>query len=145
MSHAPRGVHITIAKSRTQCCSNADRRAQRGLAAIAMNSLEALEAEGNAMTTYVTLYKYTEQGIRNIKEAPARVEAAKKAAAQAGMTIKEVLWLQGEYDFLAIAEATDEIAAAAFTLNIAKMGNVHGQTMRAFTLAEMEKILTKVA
>ena len=47
------------------------------------------------MTTYVTLYKYTEQGIRNIKDAPSRVEAAKKAGAQAGITIKETLWLQG--------------------------------------------------
>lgn len=97
------------------------------------------------MATYVTLYKYTDQGIRSIKDAPKRVEAAKKAAAQAGMTIKETLWLQGEYDFIAIAEASDEIAATAFTLNIAKVGNIRGQTMRAFTLAEMEKILDKVS
>lgn len=36
------------------------------------------------MATYITLYKYTEQGINNIKDAPKRVEAAKKAAAQPG-------------------------------------------------------------
>ena len=97
------------------------------------------------MATYVTLYKYTEQGIRNIKEAPKRVEAAKKAAAEAGMTVKETLWLQGEYDFMAISETNDEIAAAAFNLNTAKLGNVHTLTLRAFTVAEMEKILEKVA
>ena len=97
------------------------------------------------MATYVTLYKYTEQGIRNIKEAPKRVEAAKKAAAEAGMTVKETLWLQGEYDFMAISETNDEIAAAAFNLNTAKQGNVHTLTLRAFTVAEMEKILEKVA
>ena len=65
------------------------------------------------MATYVVLYKYTEQGIKNIKDAPKRVEAAKKAAAQAGITIKETLWLQGEYDFLTISEAPDEYAATA--------------------------------
>ena len=43
------------------------------------------------MATYLILYKYTEQGIKNIKEAPKRVEAAKKAAKEAGITIKEVL------------------------------------------------------
>jgi uncharacterized protein with GYD domain len=109
------------------------------------NSSKAHAVEGNAMTTYVTLYKYTEQGMRTIKEAPARLEAAKKAAAQAGMTIKETLWLQGEYDFMVISESSDDLASTAFALNVAKMGNIRGQTMRAFTLAEMEKILAKVA
>jgi hypothetical protein len=47
------------------------------------------------MPTYVTLYKYTAQGIQNIKEAPNRVETLTKAAKQAGMTVKETLWLQG--------------------------------------------------
>lgn len=97
------------------------------------------------MATYVTLYKYTEQGIRNIKDAPKRVEAAKKAAAQAGITVKDTLWLQGEYDFLVISEAPDEVAATAFQLNTAKQGNVRTHTLRAFTPAEMEKILEKVA
>jgi len=97
------------------------------------------------MATYLILYKYTEQGIKNIKEAPKRVEAAKKAAKEAGITIKEVLWLQGEYDFAAITEANDEIDATAFGLNIAKQGNVRAVTMRAFTVADMEKILAKVS
>jgi uncharacterized protein with GYD domain len=96
------------------------------------------------MATYVILYKYTEQGLRNIKDAPKRVEAATKAAAQAGMKVKETLWLQGEYDFLAIVEASDDIAATAFNLNNLKLGNVHSHTMRAFTVAEMTKILAKV-
>ena len=76
------------------------------------------------MATYVILYKYTEQGIKNIKDAPKRVEAAKKAAAQAGITIRETLWLQGEYDFLTISEAPDEYAATAFMINVLKQGNV---------------------
>jgi uncharacterized protein with GYD domain len=97
------------------------------------------------MATYVILYKYTEQGIKNIKDAPKRVEAAKKAAAQAGITIKETLWLQGEYDFLTISEAPDEYTATAFMINVLKQGNVQTQTVRAFTAAEMTKILERVA
>jgi uncharacterized protein with GYD domain len=96
------------------------------------------------MATYVTLYNYTEQGIRNIKDAPKRVEAAKRSAEQAGITIKATLWLQGEYDFLIISEAPDELSVAAFQLNTAKQGNVRTLTLRAFTPAEMEKILTMV-
>ena len=56
------------------------------------------------MATFVVLYKFTEQGVRNIKDSPKRTEAAVKAAARAGMTIRETLWLQGEYDFMAIVE-----------------------------------------
>jgi len=96
------------------------------------------------MATFVILYKYTEQGIKNIKDAPKRVEAATKAAAKAGIKIKETLWLQGEYDFLSIGEAEDEYAATAFNINVLKQGNVHTHTMRAYTAAEMTKILAKV-
>jgi uncharacterized protein with GYD domain len=96
------------------------------------------------MGTYVVLCKYTEQGIRNIKDAPERAEAAKKAAAQAGVTLKEMLWLQGEYDFLSIAEASDEHAITAFTINVLRQGNLHTTSMRAFTIGEMAKILAQV-
>jgi uncharacterized protein with GYD domain len=97
------------------------------------------------MPTYVNLYKITEQGMRTINDATKRLEAAKKAAAQAGITIKDAYWLQGEYDFIVISEAPDEIAATAFQLSVAKLGNVRGQTLRAFASAEMEKILAKVS
>ena len=97
------------------------------------------------MATYVTLYNFTEQGLRTIKDTVKRVEAAKKAAAKTGATVKEVLWLQGQYDMVVISESSDEVTATAFGLNTIKLGNVRGQTLRAFTAAEMEKILEKVA
>ena len=96
------------------------------------------------MATFVILYKYTEQGIKTIKDGPKRLEAAKKAMAQAGLILKEALWLQGEYDFMAIVEG-DEMVGTAFNLNILKQGNLHSRTMRAFTAAEMTKILERVA
>jgi len=97
------------------------------------------------MTTYVTLYNFTEKGFHGIKETLKRVEAAKAAAKQHGITIKEVLWLQGQYDLVVISEGSDEIAMNAFSLNTLKLGNVRGQTLRAFTAGEMAKILEKVA
>jgi uncharacterized protein with GYD domain len=97
------------------------------------------------MATYVTLFNFTEKGAREIKDTLKRVEAAKAAAKQFGVTIKEILWLQGQYDLVAITEVTDEIAAAALTLNTIKLGNSRTQTMRAFTAAEMAKILEKVS
>jgi len=97
------------------------------------------------MATYVTLFNFTEKGAREIKDTLKRVEAAKAAAKKIGATIKEVLWLQGKYDIVVIIEGSDEIAVTSLLLNTIKAGNVHGQTMRAFTAGEMAKILEKVA
>jgi uncharacterized protein with GYD domain len=97
------------------------------------------------MATYVTLYNFTEQGLKTIKDTVKRTEAAKKAAAANGMKVKEVLWVQGQYDLVVISESSDETKSNAFALSTLKMGNVRGQTLRAFTATEMEKILEQVA
>lgn len=96
------------------------------------------------MPTYVTLSNFTEQGMKNIKDTAKRAEAFKKAAKEAGITIKELLWTQGQYDIVTVLEAPDEISASALALSVGKLGNVTGQTLRAFTATEMEKILQKV-
>jgi uncharacterized protein with GYD domain len=101
--------------------------------------------EGNIMATYVTLYNFTEQGLKTIKDTVKRTEAAKKAAEAMGMRVKEVVWTQGQYDLIVISEASDEVKANAFALNTLKLGNVRGQTLRAYTAGEMEKILEHVA
>src|SRR5450759_1698178 len=53
--------------------------------------------EGNTMATYVTLYNFTDQGLKNIEDTVKRVEAAKKAGAAIGLHVKEVVWTQGHY------------------------------------------------
>ena len=99
---------------------------------------------GNAMPTYVTLSNFTHQGIQNIKDTTKRADAFKTAAKKAGCTVKEALWVQGQYDLVSVTEAPDEATAMAMALTIAKAGNATTQTMRAFSAAEMEAILAKV-
>jgi uncharacterized protein with GYD domain len=97
------------------------------------------------MATYVTLANFTDQGIRNVKESPKRVEAFKYAAKRFECTVKDVLWTQGQYDFVVTFYAPDDATASALILSVTKLGNVRGQTLRAYTAEEMEKILDKVA
>jgi uncharacterized protein with GYD domain len=97
------------------------------------------------MPTYVSLANFTEQGMKTIKDTTKRAEAFKKAAKEAGVTVKELVWTQGQYDMVSIIEGPDEIVMSAMALSVAKMGNVRGQTLRAFTAAEMDKILAKVS
>ncbi|MGD0188282.1 MAG: GYD domain-containing protein [Roseiarcus sp.] len=96
------------------------------------------------MPSYVTLSKFTDQGIRDIKDTTKRAEAFKKAATNAGLAVKEILWTQGQYDLVTIIEAPNEVAAAALGLSVAKLGNIRSETLRAFTAAEMERILDKL-
>jgi uncharacterized protein with GYD domain len=97
------------------------------------------------MPIYVGLHKFTEQGVSKIKETTKRAEDFKKAAKKAGVSVKEILWTQGQYDVVTVIEAQDEVSATALGLSIARLGNIRSETMRAFTAAEVEKILEKVA
>lgn len=97
------------------------------------------------MGAYITLYNFTGQGARTIKDTVKRAEAVKASATQGGVRIRDVFWLQGAFDVIVIFEAPDEATATAAALNVLKAGNVRGQTLRAFTSAEMSAILDKVA
>jgi uncharacterized protein with GYD domain len=81
---------------------------------------------------------------QNIKDGPKRVEAAKKAAAKAGITIKETLWPQGEDDFLSIGEGRTNMRPPPSTSTSLNKANIHTHTTRAFTAEEMTKILARV-
>ena len=93
------------------------------------------------MPTYIVLTKYTQQGIQNIKESPARFDAAKNAIKAMGADIKQVFLTMGQYDLVVIAEAPDDETIAKFALATGSLGNVSTQTMRAFTEDEFRKIV----
>jgi len=60
------------------------------------------------MPTHVTLTSFTDQGMKNIKDTTRRAEALKKAPKEAGITVKEILWTQGQYDLVTIVEGSDD-------------------------------------
>jgi uncharacterized protein with GYD domain len=93
------------------------------------------------MATYVSLVRYTEQGIRSIKESPARLDAAKKAFQAAGGEIKQFYLAMGKYDIVIISEGPSDEVAAAMALGLASLGNVRTETMRVFPEAEFRKIV----
>ena len=76
-----------------------------------------------------------------IHESP---ELLKAAAKKLGAKVTNVYWTLGEYDGLLILEAPDDETATTVLLHLAALGNVHTTTVRAFTAAEMDKIVAKV-
>jgi uncharacterized protein with GYD domain len=98
-----------------------------------------------AMPTYITLASFTDQGVRNAKDSPKRAEAFKEMAKKHGVTVRDVYWTQGRYDVVTITEAPDDMASTALSLSIAGLGNVRTETLRAFSAADMQTIIGKMA
>jgi uncharacterized protein with GYD domain len=96
------------------------------------------------MACYIVLCSFTDQGLRTVKNTVGRADTAKETAAKFGVTMKEVYWVQGQYDVVTLIESDDEQAAAAFGLALAGQGNIKMQTLRAFTRDEMSAILGKL-
>src|SRR5436853_7524908 len=96
------------------------------------------------MATYILLASYTEQGIKGIKDTVKRTEAVKELAKKAGCTMKESFWTLGQFDVVAVFEAPNDETMTAFSLSVAKMGNVKTQTLRAFSGPEMNTVLSKM-
>ena len=96
------------------------------------------------MATYVTLLRYTQQGITSIKQAPGRVDAARQAFRTLGAELKAVYLVKGRYDFVALVEAPDDATAATAALALGSKGNVSSETLRAFTEDEFRNIVAGV-
>ena len=93
------------------------------------------------MPHYVTLLRYTQQGVAKIKESPKRLDAAKKAAEKLKGKIHAWYLTMGKYDAVIISEFPDDEVAARFMLSTGSLGNVTTQTLKAFTEAEYRKIV----
>ena len=97
------------------------------------------------MATYIVLLNYTDQGIRNVKQSPKRRKAAIAAAEKLGINVRETYLTMGRYDMVLVADAASDDAVATWALSVGSLGNVRTQTMRAYPVDEMEKILAKVS
>lgn len=85
------------------------------------------------MQTYILLMKLTEQGARDIKNAPARTaEGMKKFESMGGKVVGFYL-VTGDYDYIAIGEAPSDEIAVSYAMWLASQGNVTTTTLRAFT------------
>ena len=93
------------------------------------------------MATYISLLNYTQKGAENIKESPARLDAAKKAFQSMGAEVKQWYLVMGQYDAVVISEGPDDETVAKLLLMIGGQGNVRTQTFRAFNEDEFRKII----
>ena len=96
------------------------------------------------MTTYFVLGKYTDQGIRNIKKSPDRVEAAQDLAQSLGVDLRGFFLTVGSYDMIIRLEADADASVVKFLLALASQGNITTDTLRAFPESEFREIVAEL-
>jgi uncharacterized protein with GYD domain len=93
------------------------------------------------MAFYVSLINLTDQGIRNVKEAPERVRRGIEMAEKLGAKVHGFYLTMGQYDYVTVFEAPDDATVARLALALGMQGNVRTTTLKAFTLDEFEQFV----
>ena len=96
------------------------------------------------MPTYIALMKLTDQGIKDIKSFPQRIEAGRKGMEAVGGRMVAFYSVMGEYDYVAVAEFPNDEIGMSFLLTLGSLGNIRTTTLRAFTDSEFAEIVKKM-
>ena len=97
------------------------------------------------MALFVVLSKFTDQGAKNIQNLHKLALGNRTRSERLGLKIHGWYLTQGQYDVVVIAEAPDAETMLASAAGIAGAGNNRTETLRAFTLEEVEQVLQKTS
>jgi uncharacterized protein with GYD domain len=92
------------------------------------------------MPTYITLLRWTQQGVANVKDSPKRLDSGREAFKKFGVEIKDTYLTMGRYDLVCVIEGPDDETVARALLTLGSQGNVQTETLPAFTEDQFRKI-----
>ena len=96
------------------------------------------------MPISIILFQLTDQGIKNIKDAPQRIEEGIKGFEAMGGKLHSFYAVMGEYDYVAIGETPNDEVGMAFALALGSAGNVRTTTLKAFSREQFTEIVKKL-
>ncbi len=96
------------------------------------------------MPLYVTLGRFTDQGRKTIKDSPRRFRETISMIEKTGVKFHQALYTTGRYDIVAVVEAPNDQAALAAGLGSAAAGNIYWETLHAYTVDEIDKVVSKI-
>ena len=96
------------------------------------------------MPHYVTLMRWTSQGIAGLPAWRERVEEGQRVIEAAGGTLVGVYVTLGRYDVVEVFEAPDDDTALEIVTKLSHHGAEQTETLRAFTRDEAENIIKKL-
>jgi uncharacterized protein with GYD domain len=96
------------------------------------------------MPHYVTLMRWTSQGIAGLPAWRERIEEGERIIKEAGGELVGAFVTMGRYDVVEIFEAPDDELAVEILMKLQRFGAEHTETLRAFTREEAEEIIRRL-
>ena len=96
------------------------------------------------MPSYISLLKWTDRGLRDVRDSPQRLDAAKRAFSTAGGRLTDFYLVLGEYDVVNIGEFPSDEAYTAAMLQVASRGAVRPTSLKVFTEEEYLRIIASM-
>jgi uncharacterized protein with GYD domain len=93
------------------------------------------------LPSFVVLGNWTDQGIRNVKDAPERIKETHRMVEKTGGKM-QLFYTLGKYDFMMLVEVPSDEDLVSILLCLGSMGNVRTTTMKAWKESEGSKIIT---
>ncbi len=95
------------------------------------------------MATYIGLFKLTDRGLENVQDSARNFQFAEQHLQGMGVRVTSFYpTIGGDYDFVAIMEATSDQQAAHGALYIGLTCNVRTRVLKSFTREEFESIVS---
>ena len=96
------------------------------------------------MPHYVSLMRWTSQGVAGLPAWRERVEDGERTITEAGGKLVGVYVTLGRYDVVEIFEAPDDEIAIEILMKLQRHGAEQTETLRAFTRQEAEDIVKRL-
>lgn len=93
------------------------------------------------MPTYIMLTRLTPDGVKTLKDNPARVHEVTKEVEQLGVKVLNQWATLGNYDFVSVVEAPDEKTMAKLSVEMGSRGTVQNETLTAIDSQEFTSSL----
>ncbi len=89
------------------------------------------------MPTYLMLTKLTPEGLRTLKNNPARVLEVNHEVEQIGARVVSQYATLGQYDFVTVIEAPDETTMAKVSVELGSRGTMTTETLTALPSSDL--------
>jgi uncharacterized protein with GYD domain len=96
------------------------------------------------MPKFISLVKYTTQGVASIKESPNRLDAVKQLCESMDARVEAFYLTMGRYDIVLVTDAPNAQTAAKIILSITSKGAVTTETLAAFGEEEYRQIIAEL-
>jgi uncharacterized protein with GYD domain len=96
------------------------------------------------MPTFILSLNFTDQGVKSLKDAPKRANAARELGKKLGIDVKQIYMTTGASDLLVIVDAANGDNVAKFAMATSALGNVRTTTARAWSEPEFMKLISEL-